>query len=70
MTFSLIRSPNDTKSDEGGFTIGAHLNCIPEHCLNVEPLCGLGFVVAGKVDPDYSAVTTTSSLSTWPVVRF
>jgi hypothetical protein len=25
MTFSLIRSPNDTKSDEGGFTIGRRL---------------------------------------------
>jgi len=31
ITFSLIRSPNDTKTDEGGFSIGASVFfiCIP-----------------------------------------
>lgn len=42
ITFSLIRSPNGTQTDDGGFTIG-------------------------EVDPDFSAITSTPSISTWPV---
>ncbi|KAF8306452.1 acid protease [Clavulina sp. PMI_390] len=42
MTFSLIRNPNNTDADAGGFTIG-------------------------ETDPEYSGVTTTDALSTWPV---
>lgn len=42
ITFSLIRSPNGTQTDDGGFTIG-------------------------EVDADFAAITSTPSISTWPV---